>query len=172
MDLITFINESNKQKVPLLPDGKVSTIKELFTKLIADTLPKAETITKWNKLLLEYVNQDDAIFFIRRYASASNKQWHLIRRGFITEYSSGLRYVFCDNYFAHYFYLMALNNFVPTLDEFNKAIKSRKFPYGYMRTRSEAPFQAFPKGKTVNINKKPRSKIKPSDHTPIELEIN
>jgi len=26
--------------------------------------------------------------------------------------------------------------------------------------------------KNVSINKKPRSKIKPSDHTPIELEIN
>ena len=26
--------------------------------------------------------------------------------------------------------------------------------------------------KGININKKPRSKIKPSDHTPIELEIN
>ena len=26
--------------------------------------------------------------------------------------------------------------------------------------------------KNVNINKKPRSKIKPSDHTPIEMEIN
>ena len=26
--------------------------------------------------------------------------------------------------------------------------------------------------KSVNINKKPRSRIKPSDHTPIELEIN
>ena len=25
--------------------------------------------------------------------------------------------------------------------------------------------------KSININKKPRSKIKPSDHTPIELEI-
>ena len=25
---------------------------------------------------------------------------------------------------------------------------------------------------TININKKPRSKTKPSDHTPIELEIN
>ena len=25
---------------------------------------------------------------------------------------------------------------------------------------------------SININKKPRSKIKPSDHTPIELEIN
>ena len=26
--------------------------------------------------------------------------------------------------------------------------------------------------KSININKKPRSKIKPSDHTPIELELN
>ena len=26
--------------------------------------------------------------------------------------------------------------------------------------------------KSININKEPRSKIKPSDHTPIELEIN
>ncbi len=25
--------------------------------------------------------------------------------------------------------------------------------------------------KSININKKPRSKTKPSDHTPIELEI-
>ena len=25
---------------------------------------------------------------------------------------------------------------------------------------------------SININKNPRSKIKPSDHTPIELEIN
>ena len=28
------------------------------------------------------------------------------------------------------------------------------------------------KVKNININKKPRSKLKPSDHTPIELEIN
>ena len=26
--------------------------------------------------------------------------------------------------------------------------------------------------KNINIDKKPRSKIKPSDHTPIELELN
>ena len=26
--------------------------------------------------------------------------------------------------------------------------------------------------KSININKKPRSKLKPSDHTPIELELN
>jgi len=26
--------------------------------------------------------------------------------------------------------------------------------------------------KSIHINKKPRSKLKPSDHTPIEIEIN
>ena len=34
---------------------------------------------------------------------------------------------------------------------------------------SEAPIENI---SAININKKPRSKTKPSDHTPIELEIN
>ncbi len=153
MTLAEFLENSNKQTIEPLPEGKASTIGELYLKLIENKLPTRETITRWNDLLLEYVQQADAIFFIRRYASASNKQWDLIRRGFITEYSSGLKYVFCDNYFAHYFYLMALKNFVPTLDEFNRLIQARLFPYGFMRTSAEKPYQAYPKGKAVNINK-------------------
>ena len=153
MSLLSFLNSSNKQKVAVLPDGNASNLDELFTNLIEKTLPKIETVIKWDNLLLEYIQQKDAVFFIRRYASASNKQWDLIRRGFLTEYSSGLKYVFCDNYLAHYFYLMALKDFVPTINEFSKLIKSRNFPYGYMKTSAEEPYQAYPKGKSVNINK-------------------
>lgn len=153
MTLISFLNNSNTHEVPILPDGNASNLDELFSNLIENTLPKRETIIQWNKLLLEYIEQSDAVFFIRRYASASNKQWDLIRRGFLTEYSSGLQYVFCDNYLAHYFYLMALKDFVPTINEFNELMKSRKFPYGYMETSAEKPYQAYPKGKSVNINK-------------------
>ena len=152
MTLEEFLNKSNKFTVECLPTGSVSSLAELYEKLIKNSLPKVETIIQWNNLLLIYVNQEDSIFFIRRYASASNKQWHLIRRGFLTEYSSGLRYVFCDNYFAHYFYLMALNDFIPEIEEFSAFIKNRKFPYGYMKTSQEEPFQAYPKGKAVNIN--------------------
>ena len=36
-------------------------------------IPKNETIVKWHNLLLKYINDEEAIFFIRRYASASNK---------------------------------------------------------------------------------------------------
>lgn len=152
MTLEYFLDNSNKFKVPKLPNGELSSLDELYEILIKYSLPKESTVEKWHSLLIEYVQQKDAIFFIRRYASASNKQWDLIRRGFLTEYSSGLNYVFCDNYFAHYFYLMALNDFTPTIDEFNRIIKSRKFPYGFMGTSNEKPFQAFPKGKSVNIN--------------------
>lgn len=47
---------------------------------------------------------------------------------------------------------MALHNYTPTFDDFIEHIKSRKFPYGFMKTSEEEPFQAFPKGKTVSIN--------------------
>ena len=52
-----------------------------------------------------------------------------------------------------------------------------------IRNIAEVPWQQFPDHflvsnnlisiiKNIEINKKPRSKIKPSDHTPIELKIN
>lgn len=152
MKLEYFFDNINEFKVPKLPHGKANSIKELFESLIENSLPKKETIENWHGLLLKYIQKEDAIFFIRRYASAPNKNWNLIRRGFLTEYSSGLKYVFCDNFFAHYFYLMALHNYTPTFDDFIEHIKSRKFPYGFMKTSEEEPFQAFPKGKTVSIN--------------------
>jgi hypothetical protein len=152
MKLEYFLDNISEFKVPKLPHGKASSIKELYESLIENSLPKKETIENWHELLLKYIQKEDAVFFIRRYASAPNKQWDLIRRGFLTEYSSGLKYVFCDNFFAHYFYLMALHNFTPSFEEFIIHIKSRKFPYGFMKTSEEEPFQAFPKGKTVNIN--------------------
>lgn len=152
MKLEYFLDNINEFNVPKLPHGKANSINELYESLIENSLPKKETIENWHGLLLKYIQQEDAIFFIRRYASAPNKDWNLIRRGFLTEYSSGLKYVFCDNFFAHYFYLMALHNYTPTFDDFIEHIKSRKFPYGFKKTSEEEPFQAFPKGKTVSIN--------------------
>ena len=63
MSLMSFLNNSNKQKVAVLPDGNASNLDELFTNLIEKTLPKIETVIKWDNLLLEYIQQKDAIFF-------------------------------------------------------------------------------------------------------------
>lgn len=153
MTLKEFIDSSHIHEVPQLPRGTAHNLDEVFLNVVERNLPRDQVIRDWNGLLLDYIEHPDAVFFIRRYASAPNKRWDLIRRGFLTEHSCGFRYVFCDNYLAHYFYLMAMKNFVPSLTELILMISERKFPYGYMRTSEEEPYQAYPKGRSVNINR-------------------
>lgn len=148
-----FFDKTNELNIQTIPNGSVSTIEEFYDKVVSLNLPKRETVEKWHDLLMKYVEDDEAIFFIRRYATAPNKNWKLIRRGFLTEYDDGLKYVYCDNYFAHYFYMMVAKDIVPTYDEFKSTIIAKKFPYGFMVTSEEKPFQAFKNGKSVNINK-------------------
>lgn len=100
MNLTYFIDNTNKFHINKLPEGKACTVEELYNNVISINLPKLETVKKWHKLLIDYIDDEQAVFFIRRYSSAPKKDWTLIRRGFLTEYPNGLKYVFCDNYFA------------------------------------------------------------------------
>lgn len=152
-NLNDFLEKSNELDIQTIPNGFATTMEEFYDKVVSLNLPKKETVEKWHDLLMKYIKDDEAIFFIRRYATAPNKNWKLIRRGFLTEYNDGVKYVYCDNYFAHYFYMMAVKDIVPTYDEFKSTIIGKKFPYGFMVTSEEKPFQAFKNGKSVNINK-------------------
>jgi hypothetical protein len=148
-----FIENSNKHLIKNLHNGSSTSIEDFYEKVVLINSPQKEIVEKWHKLLIQYVNDNDAIFFVRRYASAPKKDWTKIRRGFLTEYDCGLKYVFCDNYFAHYFFMMAMKEIVPSYKEFKSLILKRELPYGFMVTSQEKPFQAYKKGKTVNINK-------------------
>lgn len=153
MSLEEFISNSHRKEVPLLKTGVAKSLDEVYANIVKPNLPSYRTIKDWDEVLLQYIAHPEAVFFIRRYASAPKKRWDLIRRGFLTEHSCGFKYVFCDNYFAHYFYLMALKDFVPTLKELIIMMKERRFPYGYMKTSEEAPYQAYPRGRPVYINR-------------------
>ena len=154
MNIQTFYSNISKQYCPKLSENSSKTIKEFFDTCIEPNLPKKETIIGWDKLLDKYVNDPEAIFFVRKYGSASNKNWNNIRRGFLTKFLDGFQYVYVDNFYAHYIYLMAINNYVPEYSEFKSFILSRQIPYGFMQTSEENPHQAFPKGKTVPLNTK------------------
>jgi hypothetical protein len=147
-----FIANSNKYFIEKLPSGDTNSVEEFYKNVILINSPDKDIVEKWHQLLMEYVNDREAVFFIRRYASDSNNDWTMIRRGFLTEYDSGLKYVFCDNYFAHYFFMMAMQGIVPSYNDFKSIILNRKLPYGYMVTKEELPYQAYQKGKSVNIN--------------------
>ena len=154
MTIQEFYSNISKQFCPKLSRDSSKTIKDFFDNCIKPNLPKKETIIAWDKLLTKYVNDPQAIFFVRKYGSASNKNWYNIRRGFLTKYKDDFQYVYVDNFFAHYIYLMAINNYVPEYSEFKSFILSRQIPYGFMQTSEEVPHQAFPKGKTVPLNTK------------------
>lgn len=148
-----FIQNSNDFNIIKLHDGEVSSLEEFYNQVVLINSPKIEIVKKWHDLLLRYVEDTEAVFFVRRYASAPKKDWTKIRRGFLTEFDCGLKYVFCDNYFAHYFAMMVLKDIVPRYEDFKKCIIDMDFPYGYMVTSQEKNYQAYKIGKAVNLNK-------------------
>ncbi|WP_148257273.1 hypothetical protein [Treponema primitia] len=152
MNLIDYLKDINKSGCIQLPNGRDKTIKLFFTNCIKNTLPKKEILCQWDSLLNTYVNEPKAIYFIRRHHTDSNNNWNNIRRGFYTKYNNDFCYVFCDNYLAHYFYIMAINQYVPDYKDFYDVMTTRQFPYGFRNTKEEIPYQAFKIGKSVNIN--------------------
>ena len=111
MRLQERIDTINVVRIPRLTDGHANTIGDFYTQVIGPMLPTREVVLAWQGLIYDYASDPDAIFFLRRYQSASRKDWTAIRRGFLTEYARG-GYVCCDNFFAHYFYAMAIDGFV------------------------------------------------------------
>lgn len=150
--LSDYLQNIDKVKINELGKGKYNSIISFFNEVVKPKLIPVEIISQWNNLLKEYVNNPNAIFFIRRYASAPKNDWTKIRRGFLTKCNGGLHYAYCDNYLAHYFYTMSLDHFVPVLDDFTNTIINRKFPYGVREDKEEIPFRAFPKGKAPRLN--------------------
>lgn len=151
-NLIPYLERIDSVDLPRLQSGHAKTIEDFYDNCIELVLPCPSVAAEWHHLLLRYAQDPEAIFFIRRFASASNKNWSGIRRGFLTEYRDGSGYVFCDNYFAHYFFVMALDGFVPSYDDFKSAVLNRIFPYGSRSTKEEASLQAYPKGKPTKLN--------------------
>ena len=133
-------------------------LKDFYSDCVKNTLPDVEVVMAWHKLLKDYIKDPDAVFFIRRYASSKDKvssedkkSWD-IRRGFLTVYNN-IKLVYVDNYFAQYFYAMAINKFVPEYDDFKQFVLNREIPYGHRDDSKERPHQAYKKGDNYPLNK-------------------
>lgn len=144
------------RRVPLvrLAQGHSRTLGDFYSNIIEPNLPSVDAVRSWYDLLRWYVDEPDAIFFLRKYGNTEDRDggWTQIRRGFYTAFERG-GYVFCDNFFAHYFYLLAKGwADVPDRDDFKQAILTRSIPYGSSFSRRESPYQAFPHGPAPTLN--------------------
>lgn len=154
MTIAQFFSNISKSNCPLLPAGvnTASSVVDIYTQCVKGNMPKKKVVIGWHNLLKKYINDPDAVFFIRRYASGRDKTgtWD-IRRGFLTVYNN-TSFVFVDNFFAHYFYSMAINGFVPDYDDFKRFVLDRKIPYGHRDISLERPHQAYKKGPQYPLN--------------------
>ena len=127
---------------------------ELWKKVIEPNLPDKNTVLEWHNLLMKYIQQDNAVFTLRKYGSGDNP-----RRGFLNRVVVKGKELFetfyTDNSVPFYFYSMAKDGFVPDFVEFNDAmIKNRTFPYGYFPSSVSKIYAAYPNKKNPGINTK------------------
>ena len=155
MTIAVFFAGISKSKCPVLTNKvcNANSVPEFYDKCVRANLPDVEVVKGWHELLKKYIEDEDAIFFVRRYASGKDKagNWD-IRRGFLTVYDN-VKYVFVDNFFAQYFYAMAINGFVPEYNDFKRFVLDREIPYGYSVVSRELGHQAFKKGPVYPLNR-------------------
>lgn len=150
-----FFSRLRRQYSPDLMTGTSENIGSFFETCVRPTLPPREIIAAWDDLLNWYVNEPDAVFFVRRNASGRDAQgnWN-IRRGFLTKHPDGFQYVFVDNSFSMFFYSMAINGFVPEREDFKQYILDRQMRCGSFAISMERMHRAYKTGSAPVINSK------------------
>ena len=147
MTLLEKLNTINVPRVVPLQNGKVPTAEEFWDSFIIRNLPEKDVVLKWHRVLMEYVKRPDAMFAIRGYNTAAKDNYDSLRRGFLTRTNAGYSFFYTDNFHAAYYLKMALDGYVPTVDEMIDAYNSRKFPARFGRdTSNERSMMAMPKG--------------------------
>lgn len=151
MKMLDFLNGITQKNIVPLTNSSSVTIYDFFRDTIEMNLPDADIVKAWHKILMRFINEPAAKFFIRKFGGAPKKQWLLLRRGFLTEYNDA-GFIYCDNFLAHYFYNMAIEGYVPEYEDFRDTMLQMKFPYGHMETKEELEHRASPRGKSPKIN--------------------
>lgn len=152
MTLLEKLSSINKPPIRNLPCGEAHSIEELWENLIMQYLPQHDVVLAWHDLLMNYIKSPHPTFAIRGFNSFSPQKYSELRRGFLTN-AGKFSFFYTDNFFAAYVQKMAIDGYVPKIDEFITAFKNRKFPSRFGRnTSEERELLAVKQGKDPKIN--------------------
>ena len=145
--MIQKLNSINIPRVLPLEEGNAQTVEEFWNQFIVTHLPEKSVVLQWHKVLMEYIKEPRAMFTVRGYNSAAKTDYDSLRRGFLTKTSAGYSFFYTDNFHAAYYLKMALDGYVPTVDELLYTYNTRQFPARFGRdTSNERAMMAIPKG--------------------------
>lgn len=143
-----YSNYKPNKKYPVkLCSGTSITIDDFYKDCIAQNLLPAKNVLAWHKMLMDYANRPDAVFWIRYYESGSKAsgRWNN-RRACVTRFKDGFSYVFVSNFDAHEILNMVRLGVDPDIDEFAELMTSFKYPMHYDPGTSceESDINAYP----------------------------
>lgn len=148
MALLEKLGNIHKPPVKPMTTGFSETAEDFWKDFILPRLPKKEIALQWHKVLMEYVNRPNATFALRFYNTATKDQYSNLRRGFLTKTDKGYSFFYTDNFHAAYYFKMALDSYVPTVNEIISAHAARKFPARFAwLTSEEKELAAVPNGR-------------------------
>ena len=97
---MNVFNKLENKLLPKVQNGYAQDIPNFFKNVIKFQFENKEEIKKIHSSLLKYINSKSPVFFLRLYGSYSKTNYHLQRRGFLSEYKDSTRVAFCDNTFT------------------------------------------------------------------------
>ena len=129
--------KKNKKYTPKLYSDEAKTIAEFYQKCLSKHISDPSYIANakaWHKMLMEYVEDPDAVFWIRYHENGPKNPItgrYQTRRACKTVFADGTTYVFVSNYDAHEIFNMVRLGVVPDKNEFKSLMKNHLFPLHY-----------------------------------------
>lgn len=165
---MNVFNKLENKLLPKVQNGYAQDIPNFFKNVIKFQFENKEEIKKIHSSLLKYINSKSPVFFLRLYGSYSKTNYHLQRRGFLSEYKDSTRVAFCDNTFTLLFAGMKLAGIPYSCEDLEQLFNQRKLIVGFGQVSEEKELSFYsPKGaKRAYINAKGwyQAHIKPTGY--------
>ena len=157
MTLEDSFKSISENKIPFLKDDRAYSVKELWDKVVKPLLLPKPVIESWFEEAKKYINDPDAVFFIRTGNTRKKGDPFTLRRGFYTKYqNNGISFVYDDNDIATYMYKLAYDGiWTPSASELKNALIKRTIPIKFTPScKEEKARSAFVlTGKSPEIGK-------------------
>ena len=165
---MNVFNKLENKLLPKVQNGYAQDIPNFFKNVIKFQFENKEEIKKIHSSLLKYINSKSPVYFLRLYGSYSKTNYHLQRRGFLSEYKDSTRVAFCDNTFTLLFAGMKLAGIPYSCEDLEQLFNQRKLIVGFGQVSEEKELSFYsPKGaKRAYINAKGwyQAHIKPTGY--------
>ncbi len=139
--------KTNKKYPIKIWSGTDKTIDDFYNNCIQRHILPVANVLAWHKMLMEYADRPDAIYWVRYFESGSKAsgRWNN-RRACLTRFADGFSYVFVSNFDAHEILNMVRLGVNPDVNEFADLMKSLQYPLHYDPNTSceESVIKAYP----------------------------